>query len=337
MVDAFDHVGFSPPVKLGHDSKGSDPAYGWVERIYRKGKTLYADLKDIPAEIYKKIKDRSYDHVSSEIFWNLERAGKKFSRVLKAVALLGAETPAVSGLAPLRTVVHARGRWDGVHVYTVKKEDLEMDRIKELSDKIAEYEAKLRAGDGDKAKVAELTQQLETARTEREKVYGQLAAENEQLKGTVTKLTDTVGQMLERDRQATIRQHAEACKVPALRPLLIGLFDLASQGTSVHKYTEGDKTLDLSGTELLSRLVAEINKGAARLFTVVSQSGAPSGDAIDSSGQTPDLRVQAAAQEYQSKHPEVKKFSDAVKAVLRADPALATAYAQFTTSRQSSA
>jgi hypothetical protein len=73
------------------------------------------------------------------------------------------------------------------------------------------------------------------------------------------------------------------------------------------------------------------------LFTVVSQSGAPSGDAIDSSGQTPDLRVQAAAQEYQSKHPEVKKFSDAVKAVLRADPALATAYAQFTTSRQSSA
>lgn len=48
MVDAFEKVGFRPPVKLGHDSKSGDRAYGWVKKIYRKGKKLFADLVDIP-------------------------------------------------------------------------------------------------------------------------------------------------------------------------------------------------------------------------------------------------------------------------------------------------
>jgi TRAP-type C4-dicarboxylate transport system substrate-binding protein len=41
--------------------------------------TLYAD------EVAKLIKERGFDTVSSEIYWNLERGGKKFARALKAV------------------------------------------------------------------------------------------------------------------------------------------------------------------------------------------------------------------------------------------------------------
>lgn len=106
MVEAFGHCGFRPPVKLGHDEKSGDRAWGWVSRIYRKGEVLLADLVDVPGKIHDIIREHGFDTVSSEIYWNLNRGGKKFRRCLKAIALLGAEIPAVSGLAPLRTVVH---------------------------------------------------------------------------------------------------------------------------------------------------------------------------------------------------------------------------------------
>jgi hypothetical protein len=101
MIWAFDRVGFKVPVKIGHAEKSGAPAYGWVASIRRSGDKLVADFEDLSRDLYKAIKDRRFDAVSSEIFWNLNRNGVIFPRVLKAVALLGAETPGVSGLAPL--------------------------------------------------------------------------------------------------------------------------------------------------------------------------------------------------------------------------------------------
>src|SRR4030095_15745784 len=101
MCDAFNHVGYRPPLKLGHSTDIGGKAFGWVERIYRRGQILLAGLCDVPREILQAIKDRSFDTVSAEICWNLDRGGKIFKRALKAIALLGAEVPAVAGLAPL--------------------------------------------------------------------------------------------------------------------------------------------------------------------------------------------------------------------------------------------
>lgn len=107
MVDVFDKVGFSPPLKLGHteDQKFLQtdglPAAGWVDRIYTKGDKLLADISRIPKKIYMLLKKGAYRHVSSEVYWNLKRNDTVFSRALKAVALLGAEIPAVSGLTPI--------------------------------------------------------------------------------------------------------------------------------------------------------------------------------------------------------------------------------------------
>ena len=106
MVDAFGKVGFLPPIKIGHADKSGGPAFGWIKSIKRVGNVLLADFMDISTQLLKMIKARAFDTVSAEIFWDVTRDGVKFRRVLKAVALLGAETPAVSGLAPLRTVVN---------------------------------------------------------------------------------------------------------------------------------------------------------------------------------------------------------------------------------------
>ena len=106
MVEAFRELDFKPALKVGHAEKPGTPAYGYIDNLRRVGSKLVADFIDVPREIYEQIKRRGFDRVSAEIWWNLRRAGKVFKRVLKAVALLGAEVPAVAGLKPLREVVH---------------------------------------------------------------------------------------------------------------------------------------------------------------------------------------------------------------------------------------
>ena len=85
MVANFDRVGFQVPVKLGHKEVSGSPAYGWVERVRRVGDKLVADFRDLPEKLWNAIKSRRFDAVSSEVFWDLERNGKKFRRVLKAI------------------------------------------------------------------------------------------------------------------------------------------------------------------------------------------------------------------------------------------------------------
>ncbi len=94
MVAAFPAVGFEPTVKAGH-AEGQDsldekeyrnifgaPALGYVSRIYRQGKKLYGDLKQVPRNFANLIKTGTYKRVSSEIYWNYkdEANGKTFSR-----------------------------------------------------------------------------------------------------------------------------------------------------------------------------------------------------------------------------------------------------------------
>lgn len=105
MVGAFPLVGFQPPVKLGHDEKSGDRAFGWISSLKRVGDKLVASITGIPEQLFKLIKERAYDHVSAEIYWDLDRDGRFFGRVLKGIAFLGAETPAVAGLKPISSAI----------------------------------------------------------------------------------------------------------------------------------------------------------------------------------------------------------------------------------------
>jgi len=108
MCAAFGDVGFKPPLKLGHEegSKDGQPAIGWVDKIYRVGNKLLADFKELPMKVYDAIKRGNYKQVSSEIFWDYHSNDKIFSRVLKGVALLGADIPAVTSLDGLENLYH---------------------------------------------------------------------------------------------------------------------------------------------------------------------------------------------------------------------------------------
>ena len=76
------------PVVLGHPETDS-PAYGWVEKLYRKGDTLFATLKELSPEFLGMLKQGKSKKRSVSIFPDL---------MLRHVGFLGATPPAVWGL-----------------------------------------------------------------------------------------------------------------------------------------------------------------------------------------------------------------------------------------------
>lgn len=99
--------GYGVPLKLGHNSRVGEPAYGWMSDLQRVDNVLVADFSDVPAEIVDAAKKRRYNSVSVELYPMIAHAGDTFENVLGGVALLGAEWPAVKGLKPLSASVFA--------------------------------------------------------------------------------------------------------------------------------------------------------------------------------------------------------------------------------------
>jgi hypothetical protein len=109
MVRAFSETGvtFRPALKLGHDDnqtllqRDGHPAAGWIGKLYRVGEKLIADFIDIPSKIYELLERGAYKKVSAEVYWNATVGESKYSRLLGAVALLGADLPAVTTLSDI--------------------------------------------------------------------------------------------------------------------------------------------------------------------------------------------------------------------------------------------
>jgi hypothetical protein len=109
IVSAFNATKnfIKPVLKLGHNDEqqllknDGLPAAGWVSNVYIRGKKLVADFVDIPDKIYELIKKKAYRKVSVEIFRGYSFEGNSYPDLLGAVALLGADTPAVMTLSDI--------------------------------------------------------------------------------------------------------------------------------------------------------------------------------------------------------------------------------------------
>ena len=101
-----------PPIKLGHTEnqkllqEDGLPAGGWVDKLKLVGSTLVASIKDVPRAIYELVKNRAYKRVSSEIYPMYKDSALKqeFGPVLRAVAFLGGDIPAVDSLADIQAL-----------------------------------------------------------------------------------------------------------------------------------------------------------------------------------------------------------------------------------------
>lgn len=76
------------PLVIGHP-KDNTPAYGWVERLARRGEILFAKLKNLSPEIIEEVRKGAFKKVSVSLFPDL---------MLRHIGLLGGATPAVKGL-----------------------------------------------------------------------------------------------------------------------------------------------------------------------------------------------------------------------------------------------
>ncbi|MBN2189333.1 MAG: hypothetical protein JW699_07750 [Chitinispirillaceae bacterium] len=77
------------PIVCGHPNDSS-PAFGWISKIYRQGKRLFAEPKDVVEEFADAVKKRMYKYVSISL---------RPDKTVRHVGFLGGMPPAVKGLA----------------------------------------------------------------------------------------------------------------------------------------------------------------------------------------------------------------------------------------------
>lgn len=160
MIAAAPEVGFDAPLKLGHMSDGDTdrllkaegmPAFGYVRNLRLAGQKLLADFVNVPKRLAELIKTGAYKRVSSEIYWNYANGQRTWPRVLKAVALLGGEIPAVTNLREIEALYSRKDRQD--HEYKTYYGDIEAATPSSLQFK-AKATVTYRAADEDLAACA---------------------------------------------------------------------------------------------------------------------------------------------------------------------------------------
>jgi hypothetical protein len=98
-----------PPQKFGHEpppgsmfTADGAPALGWVDKVSRVGDKLVASIRKVPNALYLAMKKGLWRRQSAEIMANWTAPdGTKCPHVLKAIALLGSELPAIQTLDDL--------------------------------------------------------------------------------------------------------------------------------------------------------------------------------------------------------------------------------------------
>lgn len=109
LVQNFDELKdvVKPPAKIGHSErqemlkKEGLPAAGWVDKLQMVGNKVVATFKDVPKVVKDLIDKKAYKRVSAEIYpkYKHPTTGKIYNNVLRAVAFLGADVPAVETLS----------------------------------------------------------------------------------------------------------------------------------------------------------------------------------------------------------------------------------------------
>ncbi|CAB4164996.1 hypothetical protein UFOVP820_2 [uncultured Caudovirales phage] len=175
IVASFDAMNLAGrvPLKFGHtgsDARDGAPALGWVDKIYRDGGKLLADFTSIPSVVYDAIKEGMYKFVSVELLKDVQANTRQIPWVLDAVALLGADQPAVGILKDLQALTMTRGtglrgssRVAFRRDFETIKDPIMSEEIKTLQDQLKVLMSRIDASDA-RAAGAEQALELERAR-----------------------------------------------------------------------------------------------------------------------------------------------------------------------------
>lgn len=145
------------PITIDHNQSG--PAYGWVDAVKADNDKLKVSFKDVPEEFEKEVNAGKYKKVSVELYRNLEGKGA----YLKAVSFLGAATPQVKGLEPIKFIDAESDFYEFDSEDNNETEQFSQEDIDELKKQISELENQLTV-------YKESNKKLETIKSLKEKI-----------------------------------------------------------------------------------------------------------------------------------------------------------------------
>ena len=293
MIANFDKTGFEPPLKLGHNEeqpemKDGEPALGYVDKIYMNGNKLLADFKELPKKVYEAMKRGNYKRVSSEIYWNYKNNGSVLDRVLKAVALLGSEIPAVTNLEAIEGLYSKdTGTGEVKKHYTGKESEL-----------------------------------METDIT---KEYQELQSRNKALEEQCQKANAELDEMKSKQKDARISKFVSEQKeagriLPSFENEITALLSSATE-RKVYSYTQEENKVELSQMDLVEKIVSSLPELIN--FAEVSVDGEYIVDRqpYTNAGDEVARRMELYQQKGKAKNP-----SEAMELVLKEDEQLKTDY-----------
>lgn len=306
IVDAFDKVGYSVPVKFGHVEEPGLPAFGWITRIWIDGKFLMGDMEVQPF-VYDQIKSTLYDSLSIEMFYDITRDGVTYPKALKAVALLGAETPGCAGIAPLREATFAEGSFKKVVVF---KEELNiMDKEKE-------------------AQFAELQSKVALMQASIASMQSELRNKDDEIK----KRDEALLTFEEGSKQALIKSAVDKLKLTQFAPIMTALAGSVFSDKKKLKFmAEGASApTEMTPFQMVEQCIEMLNKVASSMTGEMTQNQDHNSQRNMSAEKDPGALVRIETAKYMSTHKMEMTLANmrlAQKAVFAANPELKKAYA----------
>lgn len=293
IIKAAASIGFKPPVKLGHTEEPGAPAYGYVTNLRREGDTLVADFEDVPDDLVDQIKEKRYDQVSSEIYFDLNRGGQKYRRALRAVAVLGAHPPGVANLKPLSealAILSADAPFETVPFdhedHSQESDPMTVKTAGGAAPATTSHAAPPAEG-VTLADVQQLQQQINeltaklTAERARADSAGNLQLTIQRLQEQAQSSQAALRQIAEDRRQERINNLVNSVIRPAWRPHIRALADLgtrsdnpdAAPATVSFQASGADQASPTSALDVLSDLVERLNKDVSHGFGELIKNG----------------------------------------------------------------
>lgn len=326
IVNAFNALrgDHEVPLKFGHneeqDVTDGQPAIGWVSNLFLKGESLFADFINLPTLVFDAIMERRFRTVSVELLRDVEHEGQEFEWVLDAVALLGADQPAVRGLKELADLTFARSALSGGRRFefsldagdTDDNDDEEDDNMSGLTQ--ADLDRSINAAVGP----------LKDALSDTKKELSDAAADRDKYKREAEEL-----KRADEDREKKAKELA----VKASRKEIGDLFEAGVKDDRITPAQRDtfERTLGVDDDDRVVKLskddvVALIGKPKAGKTGDGKSTGARSGNSDDEGGdESPDDQLTTLTRKHMLDSGE-KDFDKAGRAVLSANPKLAKAY-----------
>lgn len=328
MVDNFEILAdfHTPPLKFGHarkqilDQEDGQPALGWVSQLKVVGSKLVARFEDVAEVVAQAINAGRYRKVSSEIFFKTQFKGKGIGFALKAVALLGADLPAVTNLADLPKLL--------------SKED--NDNLVMFSDgRVLEFtvnEGTIQTFKQEEEKVTDkavtdpyLEEELQRLKAENKGLHTFKAESEEQSRKDKVleneKIIRFSAQKFTTDKRNFMEKVDEVVKTGQLEPRLSKEIGEALEGQASNFTMESELMLPAS------LLLESVKVFSDKLKT--GEQGHAKGDGKEEISNDPSKQIAQETKKYMAEHPTVKDWGVASEAVLAINPELAAEYHKF--------